>query len=219
MWVTLSDEDGSVIYLHNCFWALPEQSLLGQSPAELTTRFYCLFWDSPYLEGQVPVFISPRNRVAQLYPWALGSLLSPLTTRRYSNPLQHGMVLVTLRPTVSRPVCLGVEAHDEIFITIRHLRSSCCGAPSRTRGRLCNFYSYILLPLSGPSPAELMTTPYGLIWDPTQEGQVPVFISPRNSVAQKKESNCQSKQCKIWSPAPNGARHQDELADWPSVAI
>jgi hypothetical protein len=29
---------------------------------------------SPNLEGQVPVFISPRNRVAQLYPQALGSL-------------------------------------------------------------------------------------------------------------------------------------------------
>jgi hypothetical protein len=30
--------------------------------------------DSPNLEGQVPVFISPRNRVAQLYTQALGSL-------------------------------------------------------------------------------------------------------------------------------------------------
>jgi hypothetical protein len=29
--------------------------------------------DSSNLEGQVPVFISPRNRVAQLYPRALGS--------------------------------------------------------------------------------------------------------------------------------------------------
>jgi hypothetical protein len=29
--------------------------------------------DSPNLEGQVSVFISPRNRVAQLYPQALGS--------------------------------------------------------------------------------------------------------------------------------------------------
>jgi hypothetical protein len=29
--------------------------------------------DSPYLEDQVPVFISPRNRVAQLYLQALGS--------------------------------------------------------------------------------------------------------------------------------------------------
>jgi hypothetical protein len=60
--------------LYNCFWALPEQSLLGRSPAELTTIFYCLIWDSPNLEGQVPVFISSRNKVAQLYPRALGSL-------------------------------------------------------------------------------------------------------------------------------------------------
>jgi hypothetical protein len=32
------------------------------------------FWNSPNLEGQVPVYISPRNRVARLYPQALGSL-------------------------------------------------------------------------------------------------------------------------------------------------
>jgi hypothetical protein len=30
--------------------------------------------DYPKLEGQVPVFISPRNRVAQLYPQAVDSL-------------------------------------------------------------------------------------------------------------------------------------------------
>jgi hypothetical protein len=30
--------------------------------------------NSPNLEGQVPVFISPRNRIAQLYPPALGSI-------------------------------------------------------------------------------------------------------------------------------------------------
>jgi hypothetical protein len=28
--------------LYNCFWVFPEQSLLGRSPAELTTIFYCL---------------------------------------------------------------------------------------------------------------------------------------------------------------------------------
>jgi hypothetical protein len=59
---------------YNCFWALPEQWLLCRSPAELTAIFYCLIWDSPNLEGQVPVFISSRNRVAQLYPRALVSL-------------------------------------------------------------------------------------------------------------------------------------------------
>jgi hypothetical protein len=59
--------------LYNYFWTLPEQSLLGRSPVKLTAIFYCFIWDSPNLEGQVPVFISPRNRVAQLYPRALGS--------------------------------------------------------------------------------------------------------------------------------------------------
>jgi hypothetical protein len=54
--------------------ALPEQLFSGPNPAELITIFYCLIWDSPNLEGQVPVFISPRNRVAQLYPQAMGSL-------------------------------------------------------------------------------------------------------------------------------------------------
>jgi hypothetical protein len=71
--------------LYNCFWVLPEQSLLGWSPAELTAIFYCLIWDSPNLEGQVSVFISPRNRVTQLYSYTPGHwvpFLSPLTTRR-----------------------------------------------------------------------------------------------------------------------------------------
>jgi hypothetical protein len=60
--------------LYNCFWALKEHSHLCPSPAELTAIFYCLIWDTTNLEGQVPVFISPRNKVAQLYPRALGSL-------------------------------------------------------------------------------------------------------------------------------------------------
>jgi hypothetical protein len=42
----LCREDGSVIYLYSCFWALPEQSLLGQIPAEVTVSFET----SPYLD-------------------------------------------------------------------------------------------------------------------------------------------------------------------------
>jgi hypothetical protein len=60
--------------LYNCFWALPEQSFLGRSPAELTAIFYYLLCDSPTLVGQVPVFLSPRYSVAQLYPLALSFL-------------------------------------------------------------------------------------------------------------------------------------------------
>jgi hypothetical protein len=83
--------------LYNCLWALPEQWLLGRSPAELTAIFYCLIWDSSNLESQVPVFISPMNRVAQLYPRALGSFFvasydSHGLRWRYSNPPPHGFI-------------------------------------------------------------------------------------------------------------------------------
>jgi hypothetical protein len=44
-------------------------------------------------------------------------------------------------------------------------------------------YSYILLSLSGFSPAKLVTTSYSLILDsPNLEGPVPVFMSPRSRV-------------------------------------
>jgi hypothetical protein len=39
-------------------------------------------WDSLNLEGQVPVFISSRNRLTQLYPQALDSLWTPPTSSK-----------------------------------------------------------------------------------------------------------------------------------------
>jgi hypothetical protein len=95
--------------LLNCFWALPEQSLLSRSPAELTAIFYCLIWESPNLEGQVPVFISPRNSVAQLYPRALDSLsVTSYDSRglrwKYSNPPPHAVVYSLPRESVNRTV-------------------------------------------------------------------------------------------------------------------
>jgi hypothetical protein len=50
---------------------------LGCKSHRTQTIFYCLIWDSPNVEVQVPIFISPRNRVAQSYPRALGSLFIP----------------------------------------------------------------------------------------------------------------------------------------------
>jgi hypothetical protein len=57
--------------LYNCFWAMPELSLLGRSPAKLTALFYCLIWDSTNLKGQVPVFRSHVSAVRnfQYYHW------------------------------------------------------------------------------------------------------------------------------------------------------
>jgi hypothetical protein len=60
-------EDGSVIYC--CSWDSPAQSLSDLSPAGLETIFYCpIFLDSPNLEGQVPVYTFPKNRVAHQHP-------------------------------------------------------------------------------------------------------------------------------------------------------
>jgi hypothetical protein len=48
--------------------------------------------DSPNLEGQVPVFISPRNRVAKLYPQALGSLfVSPYDSQGYGGVIRTSL--------------------------------------------------------------------------------------------------------------------------------
>jgi hypothetical protein len=64
------------------------QSLNGPSHAEPVTILYCLIWDYPNLEGQVPVFISPRNRVAQGTGFALSRLLriAGLWWRYFNSP-------------------------------------------------------------------------------------------------------------------------------------
>jgi hypothetical protein len=71
-------EDGSVIYSYNCFWALPEQSLLGPGSADLTTTFYNLIWPGVelslfYGRGSVDQFVlvsgSPLGPMTRFYPY------------------------------------------------------------------------------------------------------------------------------------------------------
>jgi hypothetical protein len=79
MWGTLSDKKSGLFtiaagpYQHSHY----DHSLLSQVR------------DSPNMEGQVPVFISPGNRVAQLYPQALGSLfIASYNSQGYSGGIQ-----------------------------------------------------------------------------------------------------------------------------------
>jgi hypothetical protein len=70
MWGALSDEKSGLYF--SVFAGHRQRSLSQMSPTGLVSIFYCLYFlDSPKLEGQVPVFISPKNRIDQLY-WAWG---------------------------------------------------------------------------------------------------------------------------------------------------
>jgi hypothetical protein len=72
--------------------------------------------DSRNLEGQVPVFISHRNRVAQLYPQGTGfpfRRLLPLAGLRWrcSTPPPHGLTERFTRTSDTNPVRTSQETH------------------------------------------------------------------------------------------------------------
>jgi hypothetical protein len=80
--------------LYNCFWALSEQSLLGQSPAYLRAVFYCLIWDSPQPGEPGPRIYIPQEQGGPVIPPGTGfpfcRLLRLAGLRwRYSNPPPH----------------------------------------------------------------------------------------------------------------------------------
>jgi hypothetical protein len=162
------------------------------------TILYCLVWDSPNLEGQVPVFISPRNRVALSHlrlpqPGGPGSRI--YIPQEQGGPASSETSTIWrarfpyLYPAGTGWPCL-IWDSPRNRVALSHLRLP---QPGETGSRI-----YIPQEQGGPVSSEIPLTwkarfPYlyppgtgwpCLIWDsPNLEGQVPVFISPRNRVA------------------------------------
>jgi hypothetical protein len=123
-------EDRCIIYSYNSFCALSEQSLSGPNATELTTIFYCFIRDSPYLEGQVPVFKSPRYRVVQVFPRALGFLF----VASYDSQGCCGGILTRLHASKCHPVEVEVEDVrycNDALVSLGGVRLCPLGTPSK----------------------------------------------------------------------------------------
>jgi hypothetical protein len=74
------------------FAAGPRSAVSLRSESQVTHDYILLsqIRDSPNLEGQGPVFVSPRNMVAQLYPQALCSLfVVSYDSQGYAGGIRH----------------------------------------------------------------------------------------------------------------------------------
>jgi hypothetical protein len=97
-------EDGSVIY--NCCWPSPAQSFLHPCSAGLMAIFYSRSLVSSILECRMPVFISLRERVTQVYPQTLSSSLTSDWLTPYVDSARTAQE--TLLPTFACLRCLAI---------------------------------------------------------------------------------------------------------------
>jgi hypothetical protein len=124
-YVTSSPTRGWVCYLQLLLVLASAVILRSESHGTHNHILVSQIRDSPNLQGQSPLFISPRNRVAQFYPPALGSLfVASYNSQGYGGvirrrlhmgalppPSAKSKVKVTLRVTVGQSWCRGPDIY------------------------------------------------------------------------------------------------------------
>jgi hypothetical protein len=147
-------ENGSAVYIS--WWFSPAQSFLDPSPAGFVTIFYCLRFETPPTwRARSPYLLSRRNRVAQLYPQALGSIfVASYDSQDYGGGIrarlhagdQSQSHIATAGPSVSKSWCRApCGAHDQIYINLWQLRSCFCRASFLMWWRVCLLYMLLAL--------------------------------------------------------------------------
>jgi hypothetical protein len=148
-------EDGSVIHSYNFL------SHSDPSPAELMTASYCLIWDSPNMEGQVPVVIPPKSK-ATLRP----TIRRPSRTRNQffflleilfrqfqvcdfvAHSLTRGRVCnLLLLLVLAREVPLGSALSDERsgLYQSRHAYNISIRTAQKTHLQICKYYKILYI--------------------------------------------------------------------------
>jgi hypothetical protein len=153
-------------------------------------------WDGRYMyakyfEDEVgstkPYTLDDVDNQLQNFSWETIMEEASFETSRFKFKLIYD------RRSVGQSILLSgshLEPMTRFLFSVWWLRVSWCGAPSLTRGWVCNLFVQLLLVLAravtlGFKSRRPTTIVYCLIWDYSNlEGQVPVFISPRNRVVQ-----------------------------------
>jgi hypothetical protein len=109
----------------------------------------CLFLRLPNLEGHVPVFVSPRNRVAQLYPRALGrplwKKLKCTRKRRKSKrtPIKRGLCSFCSHTALDRD---GIVLHTFIALVLVVCHESICYCTfDCSQNQLCTVFLFVFV--------------------------------------------------------------------------
>jgi hypothetical protein len=151
------------------------------------------------LEGHIPVFISPRNRVALLYPQTLHSLFVTSydlqacgggiwTCVHAGIPIENqnqsqSYIMINGQSASLSWFKASFGAQDQTFVTLRQLQVCWCRAPSLTKEQVCSLQLLLAITSAVILGSESHRTHDHMLLSQIRdscnlEGQVPIFSYP-----------------------------------------